>query len=74
MDAAEIRAFDSEFADEAGELIKQVRKEGDSFGAAVEVVAINVPPLLGDPLYQSLKVRIMGALGGLERRAILRGR
>ena len=35
-------------------------------GAAVEVVALNVPPLLGDPLYQSLKVRIMGALGGLN--------
>jgi chorismate synthase len=27
---------------------------------------LNVPPLLGDPLYQSLKLRIMGALGGLH--------
>ncbi len=35
-------------------------------GAAVEVVAVNVPPLLGDPLYQSLKVRIVGSLGGLN--------
>ena len=27
---------------------------------------MNVPPLLGDPLYQSLKVRLMGCLGGLN--------
>ncbi len=64
--AAEIHAIDARFADEAGELIKQTRKQGDSLGAMIEVVAINVPPLLGDPLYQSLKVRLMGALGGLH--------
>ncbi|NNE01180.1 MAG: chorismate synthase [Pirellulaceae bacterium] len=63
---AEIHAIDSEFAAAAGELIKETRKQGDSLGAAVEVVALNVPPLLGEPLYQSLKVRIMGALGGLN--------
>jgi chorismate synthase len=27
---------------------------------------VNVPPLVGEPLYQSLKVRLMGALGGLH--------
>ena len=47
-------------------MIKETRKDGDSLGAAVEVVAVNVPPLLGDPLYQSLKLRIMGSLGGLN--------
>ena len=51
---------------QAGELIKKTRKDGDSLGAAVEVVAVGVPPLLGEPLYDSLKVRIMGALGGLN--------
>ena len=66
MEAAEIHSIDAAFAAEAAELIKQTRKRGDSLGAAVEVVAVNVPPLLGDPLYQSLKVRIMGALGGLN--------
>jgi chorismate synthase len=30
------------------------------------VVAVNVPALAGDPLYQSLKVRLMGSLGGLN--------
>lgn len=66
LDVAEIPSIDAAFADEAGELIKQTRKRGDSLGAAVEVVAVNVPPLLGQPLYQSLKVRLMGALGGLN--------
>lgn len=63
---AEIRSLDPEFAQEAGELIKRTRIDGDSLGAAVEVVAVNPPALVGDPLYQSLKVRLMGALGGLN--------
>lgn len=63
---AEIHSIDAEFAEAAGDLIKETRKQGDSLGAAVEVVALNVPPLLGEPLYQSLKVRLMGALGGLN--------
>jgi chorismate synthase len=63
---AEIPAWDAAFAAEAGDLIKQTRVAGDSLGAVVEVVALNVPPLLGDPLYQSLKLRLMGALGGLN--------
>ena len=66
MGDSEIHSIDPEFAEEAGELIKETRKQGDSIGAAVEVVALNVPPLLGDPLYQSLKARIMGTLGGLN--------
>jgi chorismate synthase len=66
LDAAEIPSIDAEFADAAGELIKETRRRGDSLGAAVEVVAVGVPPLLGSPLYQSLKVRLMGALGGLN--------
>jgi chorismate synthase len=61
-----IQSIDAEFAVQAAELIKETRKEGDSLGAAVEVVAVNVPPLLGQPLYQSLKVRLMGSLGGLH--------
>ncbi|MCB0214233.1 MAG: chorismate synthase, partial [Anaerolineae bacterium] len=66
MAAAEIHSLDADFAHEAGELIKQTRIQGDSIGAALEVVALNVPPLIGEPLYQSLKVRLMGALGGLH--------
>lgn len=66
MSQAEIYAIDPDFAQEAGDLIKKTRMNGDSIGAAVEVVALNVPALVGDPLYQSLKVRLMGALGGLN--------
>lgn len=66
LEAAEIHTLDAEFAQEAGRLIKATRIDGDSLGAAVEVVAVSPPPLVGDPLYQSLKVRVMGALGGLN--------
>ncbi len=66
LDEAEIRSLDPDFANEAGQLIKQTRIDGDSLGALVEVVALNVPALAGEPLYQSLKVRLMGALGGLH--------
>lgn len=66
LESAEIYSLDADFAKEAGELIKETRKQGDSIGAAVEVVAVNAPPLLGEPLYHSLKVRLMAALGGLH--------
>src|SRR5690606_37102378 len=64
--AAEIYTLDADFASAAGDLIKKTRIEGDSLGAAVEVVAVNVPALVGEPLYQSLKLRLMGILGGLN--------
>jgi len=32
----------------------------------VEVTAVNVPALAGEPLYNSLKLRLMGSLGGLH--------
>ncbi|MGC9520779.1 MAG: chorismate synthase [Anaerolineae bacterium] len=66
LSAAAIPSLDAAFAAESAELIEQVREEGDSLGSMVEVVAVNVPPLVGDPLYQSLKARLMGALGGLN--------
>ncbi|HXV44986.1 MAG TPA: chorismate synthase, partial [Anaerolineae bacterium] len=66
LENAEIHTLDTDFAREAGQLIKETRIQGDSLGAAIEVVALNVPPLIGEPLYQSLKLRLMGALGGLH--------
>jgi chorismate synthase len=61
-----IPTIDRDFAVAAAELIKKTRISGDSLGAAVEVVGLNVPALAGDPIYQSLKVRLMGSLGGLH--------
>lgn len=66
LEDAEIHSLDADFAQAAGQLIKETRIAGDSLGAAVEVVAVNVPALLGEPLYHSLKVRLMGTLGGLH--------
>ena len=66
LEEPEVRTIDAGFADEAARLIEATRKRGDSVGAAVEVVGVNVPPLVGEPLYDSLKVRLMGALGGLH--------
>lgn len=66
LEAAEIHSLDPDFARAAGELIKATRQQDDSLGAAIEVVAVQVPPLAGEPLYQSLKLRLMGSLGGLH--------
>lgn len=64
--ASEIYSIDSAFADQAANLIMETRKAGDSLGGVVEVVAVNVPALVGAPLYNSLKLRLMGSLGGLH--------
>lgn len=61
-----LRTVDRDFAAQAAELITATRKEQDSLGSALEVVAVNVPALIGEPLYQSLKLRLMGSLGGLH--------
>ncbi len=63
---AEIYTVDPEFASAAAKLIMETRKQGDSLGGVVEVVAVNVPALAGEPLYNSLKLRLMGSLGGLQ--------
>ena len=62
----EIYTLDKEFADAAADLIMETRKQGDSLGGVVEVVAVNVPALVGQPLYNSLKLKLMGTLGGLH--------
>ncbi|MFH1566735.1 MAG: chorismate synthase [Gemmatimonadota bacterium] len=62
----ELRTLDPAFGAAAAELIAAARKAGDSVGAAIEVVGVNVPPLIGEPLYESLKLRLMGSLGGLH--------
>ena len=58
--------LDADFAHEAAALIASTRAQGDAIGSQVEVVAVNVPPLVGAPLYNSLKLRLMGTLGGLH--------
>ena len=66
LEAGEIRTVDGDFAARAAAEITAARKEQDSLGSALEVVAVNVPALVGERLYQSLKLRLMGSLGGLH--------
>ena len=63
---AEIYTVDKDFAGAAADLIIETRKQGDSLGGVVEVIAVNVPALAGQPLYNSLKLKLTGALGGLH--------
>ena len=66
LDSNSIPTLDADFAEAAAELIQAVRRDGDSIGAELEVVAIAPPALAGAPLYESLKLRLMGSLGGLH--------
>lgn len=47
------------------ELIETVRKEGDSIGGAAEVVAVNIPPGLGEPVFDKIKADLAKALFSL---------
>lgn len=66
LEDSEIHTLDTAFARSAADAIRETRKKGDSLGASIEVAAVNPPPLVGEPLYQSLKLRLMGSLGGLH--------
>jgi chorismate synthase len=66
LESGPMRSIDPVFAKQAAEVIDRTRRDGDSVGAAVEIVAVHVPPLAGEPLYASLKARLMGSLGGLH--------
>lgn len=47
-------------------LLGEVRKQGSSVGAVIEVVAEGVPPGLGAPIYGKLDADIAGALMGIN--------
>ncbi len=50
-----VRCPDAELADRMIEQIEQARKDGDSLGGTVEAVARNVPPGLGEPVFDKLE-------------------
>ncbi len=52
--------------DEIAALIDQLRKEGDSIGAQVTVVASQVPVGLGEPVMAKLDAELAGALMGIN--------
>ena len=47
------------------ELIESIRKEGDSIGGAAEIVATNIPPGLGEPVFDKIKADLAKALFSL---------
>lgn len=62
VDANIVRCPDAEAADRMIEAIEAARKEGDSLGGIVEVVARNVPKGLGEPVFDKLTADLAHAL------------
>ena len=57
---------DAKAAEAFAEHLDAVRKNGSSVGAVIEVVAENVPPGLGAPVYGKLDGELAGALMGIN--------
>lgn len=58
----ELRCADPEVLEEMREAVEAARREGDSLGAVVEVLARGVPAGWGDPVFDKLDARLAGAL------------
>jgi len=67
-----LRCADPEVADEMLALVDKVRSEGNSIGGIIQVVAENVPPGLGEPVFHKLDAMLamalisIGAVKGIE--------
>ncbi|MHC1584662.1 MAG: chorismate synthase [Candidatus Syntropharchaeia archaeon] len=67
-----VKCADLHAAEKMEELIKKVKEEGDSVGGIVEVIALGVPPGLGDPIFDKLDAELtkalmsIGAVKGVE--------
>lgn len=57
-----VRCADLEAARQMQEVILEAKREGDSLGGIVEIIALNVPPGLGEPVFNKLSADIAGAL------------
>lgn len=55
VEANEVRCPDTKVATKMIQRIKEARKDGDSLGGIVEVVARNVPAGLGEPVFDKLE-------------------
>lgn len=60
-----VRCPDPDAAARMITLIEECRKEGDSIGGAAEIVAANVPPGLGEPVFDKIKADLAKALFSL---------
>ncbi|MDX1973194.1 MAG: chorismate synthase [Candidatus Sumerlaeia bacterium] len=57
-----VRCPDTRVADEMIDLIKKVKSNGDSVGGTVDVIARNVPPGLGVPVFDKLEADLAKAM------------
>lgn len=62
IEANEVRCPDPAKAAEMKTLIEEVRKDGDSIGGICELVAVGVPPGLGEPIFDKLKADLAKGL------------
>jgi len=60
--ANEVRCPDEEAAEDMKRAILEARSSGDSVGGIVECIALNVPPCLGEPVFDSLDSDLSKAL------------
>ena len=61
----ELRSVDPDTVQDMREEVEQARKDRDSVGGIIEVVAQGVPPGLGEPVFGKLDAAIVGALMSL---------
>src|SRR5205085_11813260 len=62
VEANPVRCPDAVAAGQMAELIEAVRKDQDSIGGICELVAVGVPPGLGEPVFDKLKADLAKAL------------
>eukprot|EP00913_Durusdinium_trenchii_P022806 g21410.t1 len=60
-----VRCPDIDAAGRMITLIEDLRKQGDSIGGAAEIVATNIPPGLGEPVFDKIKADLGKALFSL---------
>lgn len=60
-----VRCADLSVVKEMEEAIMMARRDNDSVGGTVEVIAVGVPPGLGEPVFGKLDVDLAGALMGI---------
>jgi len=54
----EVRCPDAEMAADMSDLIKKIRKQGDTIGGVVSAVISGLPPGLGEPVFDKLHARL----------------
>src|SRR5687767_8520679 len=57
-----VRCPDHAAAERMVSLIESIRKEGDSVGGLAEIVATNIPPGLGEPVFDKIKADLAKSL------------